>query len=212
MCARILLGLVITMHRDDAIAFACGSLCLQVHSVLPLAMRPVVVSYGAMHAPGDLVTWLAKGARFFTLIKTIAGTRVYDHEDDMLYYANPSTELPAECPEGHAFLCQTVRDLLPDGTATPRLLVMDLVCPRMECPRQRGDTLRRLAHVLSPACHVQWAGDRAALQAFVSSGSVPHEVESLVALRAPLQVIIQEAPAAAKGITALEALKSGGLA
>jgi hypothetical protein len=196
------------MHRDDALAFACGTLCLQVHSVLPLAMKPVTVQHDAIHANKDLVTWLARGARFLTIIKTVVGTRVYDHADDMLYYANPNTELPKDCPEGHAFLCQTVCDRLPDGSSTPRLLVMDLVCPRIDCPRQRGDTLRRLTHVFPSACHVQWAGDMQALQAFVSSGVVPHEIEALVALRSPLQIIREPS----KGIAALESLKTGRLA
>ena len=196
------------MHRDDAIALACGSLCLQVHSVLPLAMQPVCVQRGSIHHSTDLVTWLAKGSRFFTLIKTVVGTRVYDHVDDMLYYANPNTDLHKDCPEGHAFLCQTVCDRHADGSHTPRLLVMDLVCPKIECPRQRGDTLRRLAHVFPAACHVQWAGDMQALRAFVSSGVVPHEVEALVALRSPLQIVREPS----NGITALELLKTGGLA
>ena len=197
------------MHRDDVLAFACGSLCLQVHSVLQLAMQPVAVHRDTIHPATDVVTWLAKDARFLTIIRTIAGTRVYDHEDDMLYYANPNTELPAECPEGHAFLCQSVCDRLPDGSLALRLLVMDLVCPRIDCPRQRGDTLRGLAHAFPPACHIQWAGDMQALQAFVSSGVVPHDIEGLVALRLPLQIVRE---GGVRGIAALESLKTGGLA
>lgn len=197
------------MHRDDVLAFACGSLCLQVHSVLPVAMKPVTVLRDPIDPSTDLVTWLAKDARFLTIIKTVAGTRVYDPEDDLLYCANPNTELPKNFPEGHAFLCQSVCDRLPDGSSVPRLLVMDLVCPRIDCPRQRGDTLRRLAHAFPPACHVQWAGDMQALQAFVSSGVVPHDIEGLVALRLPLQIVRE---GAVRGIAAIESLKKARLA
>jgi hypothetical protein len=195
------------MHRDDAIAFACGPLCLQIHSVLPLAMQPVSIQHHPIQPETDVVTWLARDTRFLTLIKTVSGTRVYDHADDLLYYANPNTELHKDCPEGHAFLCQTVCDRLPDGTLTPRLLITDLVCPRVECPRQRGDTLRRLTPMFSHVCHVQWAGDKQALESFVAQG-MPHEVEALVALRAPLQ--ITRGPTTC--IAALECLRADGLA
>ena len=175
------------MNRDDTIAFACGSLCLQLHSVMPHAMQPVSITSDGITAT-DLVTWLVKGARFLTLIKTAHATLVYDHTDDFLYFANPDTELHKDCPEGHAFLTQTVQDRQPDGSTTQRLLVMDLVCPRIECPRVRGDTLRSLSHLLSHVCHVQWSGYKTALEQFVRSGTVPHEVEGLVALRAPLRL------------------------
>ncbi len=191
------------MHRNDAIAFACGSLCLQVHSVLPHAMLPLVVQSAPIHPSTDVVTWLAKGARILTLIKTSSGTRVYDHADDMLYYANPNTELPKECPDDHAFLCQTVCDTMPDGTQTPRLLVMDLVHPCVQCPRQRGDILRRLTPVFPHVCHVQWAGDKTALERFVAQG-MPHEVEAVIALRAPLQAVRE----GGTKIAALELLKN----
>jgi hypothetical protein len=192
------------MQRDEALAFACGPLCLQVHSILPLAMQPVSICVEPILQGPDVVTWLAKGARFLTLIKTTAGTRVYDHAEDMLYYANPNTELHMDCPEGYAFLCQSVCDALPDGSAVPRLLVMDLVCPRIECPRQRGVTLRRMSHVFPHVCHVQWAGDKLALQRFVESGLVPHAVEAPVALRAPLQLVREPA----SGIAVLNLLQS----
>ena len=155
------------MNRDDAIAFACGALCLQVHTVLPLAMQSASVAVGTVENT-DVVTWLAKGTRFLTLVQTPRGTRVYDHTDDLLYFANPNTELPKGFfPEGHALLCQTVCDRQPNGLPpVPRLLVMDLlVSPPIECPRQRGEALRKLAHHLPHTCHLQWAGDKQALQA-----------------------------------------------
>ena len=193
------------MHRDDAIAFACGPLCLQIHSVLPLAMQPVSIQHHPIQPETDVVTWLAKDARFLTLIRTTGGPRVYDHAEDMLYYANPNTELHKDCPEGNAFLCQSVCDTQPDGSTVPRLLVMDLVCPRIECPRQRGVTLRRMAHMFPHVCHVQWAGDKLALQRFVDSGTVPHPVEAPVALRGPLQLVREPS---ATGIAALNTLQS----
>ena len=166
-------------------------------------MQPVTILNGHIEHTSDVVTWLAKGARFFTLIRTSTGTRVYDHEEDTLYYANPNTELHSECPDGYAFLCQTVCDRQADNTCTPRLLVMDIVYPQVRNPRERGDTLRRMAQLLPHVCHVQWAGERTALEQFVASGSVPHDVETIVALRGPLQLIREPAT----GITALNALK-----
>jgi hypothetical protein len=165
-------------------------------------MQPAKVCNGRIEHSTDVVTWLAKGTRFYTLLRTNTGTRVYDHEEDTLYYANPNTELHRDCPDGYAFLCQTVCDRQPDNTCTPRLLVMDLVCPRIENPRERGDTLRRMAPLLPHVCHVQWAGERTALEQFVSSGSVPHDVETIVALRAPLQLVREPAT----GIAALNSL------
>lgn len=187
------------MNRDDVLAFACGSLCIQVDGVLPAATQGVSVSMTEPIQPDDVVTWLAKGARFLTLIQTSHGTRVYDHADDLLYYAGPLVQLPKkECPESHAFLCQAVWD----HKRVPRLLLTDLVLPAVACPRARGDILRRLAPSLPPSIVLQWAGDRAALQAFIDSGSVPHEVESLVALRRPLQLV----RGSSSGIAALDAL------
>lgn len=196
------------MNRDEVIALVCGPLCLQIHPSLPHAMKPVTISTTPPIQPDvDLVTWIAKDARFLTLFKTQQGTRVYDHADDLLYYANANSELHKDCPEGHGFLCQTVCDRQQDGTTTQRLLVTDLVCPRVDCPRMRGDTLRRMAPLLPHLCHVQWAGDKPVLERFVRSGSIPHEVETLVALRAPLQLVREPVTR----ISALEALELPGL-
>ncbi len=190
------------MNRDDALALACGPLCLQVHEVLVAATQGVSVSVGLVDEGTDVVTWLAKGARFFTLIQTPQGTRVYDHADDLLYLASPAAQLRGDCPCGHAFLCQTVCDQQEGGQATPRLLVMDLVVPAIACPRERNRLLRGLAPVLPPVCHLQWAGDKKALREFVDSGAVPHRVEALVALRAPLHLVRESGT----GISALDVL------
>ena len=194
------------MDRDDALAFACGPLCLEVQTVAPdLLRRPTLLPAPPAHPldpARDLFTWLVEGGRFLILVQTQRGTRVYDAEDDLLYYAAPHAQLAPECPPGHAFLCQTVQDGQPDGTQTPRLLVMDLVAPRIECPARRGEALRGMAHFFPGVCHVQWAGDRAALERFVGSGAVPHRVAGLVALRAPLQLVSETST----GIAALDAL------
>ena len=189
------------MNRDDALAFACGTLCLQVDSVLAYATRGVSVSMTEPVQPDDVVTWLARGARFLTLIQTALGTRVYDHADDLLYYAGPHVQLPPECPLNHAILCQAVWDTV-EGQRIPRLLATDLVTPAISCPRLRGETLRRLAPCLPAAVHPQWSGNRDALQAFLDRQSLPHEVECLVALREPLRLV--RGPVS--GIAALDAL------
>ena len=189
------------MHKDDALALACGTLCLQLHAVLPDAMKKIAVSHDKING-NDLTTWLVKGSRFFTLIQTLSGTRVYDHDGDYLYYANPNTELGRECPDGHAFLAQTVEDRTGESV-TCRLLIMDLVCPKVEDPRKRGEILRAMAHFFPSSCHVQWSGDHAALQSFISNG-MPHEVECIVALREPGRLYREPA---AHGIRVLEMME-----
>jgi len=196
------------MDHDDALAFACGPLCLEVQTVAAEVLRPPSLLPPPAQQPldpdRDLFTWLVEGGRFLTLVQTERGTRVYDAAEDFLYYAAPHAQLAPECPPGHAFLCQTVQDAQPDGARTPRLLVTDLVSPRIECPVRRGEALRGMAHLLPPVCHLQWAGNRAALERFVRSGAVPHRVAGLVALRAPLQLVRE----ASTGIGALDALES----
>lgn len=191
------------MNHDESIAFACGSLCLEIHTVSADTMRaPSFVLVDKLLPDTDLVTWLVEGGRFLTLVQTSRGTRVYDAKDDFLYYATPATQLRSDCPVGHAFLCQTVQDKHSDGSFIPRLLVTDLVEPHIECPVKRGEALRSMAHLLPQVCHVQWAGDLTALEPFVKSGAVPHRVAGLVALRSPLTFAREPAT----GISALDAL------
>jgi hypothetical protein len=189
------------MHKDDALALACGTLCLQVHAILPEVMKKLAVQSDRI-GPSDLTTWLVKGSRFFTLIQTSSGTRVYDHDGDYLYYANPNTELARECPEGHAFLAQTVEDKT-GASVTCRLLIMDIVWPKIDNPRKRGEILRSMGQLFPPSCHVQWSGDRAALESFLSNG-MPHDVECIVALREPGR-LYREPPA--HGIRVLEMME-----
>ena len=194
------------MNRDDTLAFACGAMCLEIHTVDAATLKPPVIAIvPSLHQETDLVTWLVEGGRFLTLIQTSRGTRVYDTEDDFLYFATPHTQLHASCPAGHAFLCQTVQDKQPDGSYTPRLLVTDLVSPRIDCPAKRGEALRGMGPFLPPACHIQWAGNRAALENFVNGGSVPHRVGGLIALRAPL-TLARESTTRIGALDALELL------
>lgn len=189
------------MNRDEALALACGGLCVQLHGIMPEALAPARTSHGDL-SDTDRTTWLVRNARLMTLIQTAEGTRVYDHEGDFLYYASPNVELDARCPEGHAFLAQAVTDREGDAQV-PRLLVLDLVCPRIEDPRRRGSALRAMAHLFPPACHVQWSGERAALERFLARG-MPHDVEAVVALREP-GCLLRERPAP-PGIAALRGL------
>jgi hypothetical protein len=190
-------------ERDETLAFACGALCLEIGAVanLDILSPPVFTVVDKLHPENDLVTWLVEGGRFLILLQSAGGTRVYDTEDDFLYYATPHTQLSADCPVGHAFLCQTVRDREADGSRTLRLLVTDLVSPRIECPVRRGEALRGMAQYLPSVCHVQWAGNHAALKRFVEGGSVPHRVGGLMAMRAPL--VFAREPVT--GIAALDA-------
>lgn len=179
------------MQRDDALALACGGLCLQVHSVPHAATERARVEHGAIGA-GDCTTWLVRGGRLLTLVQTGQGTRVYDHADDTLYYASPCAELPRECPEGTALLAQAVEDRSAHG-GVPRLLVMDILWPRSDNPHQRGADLRGMQRWLPPALHVQWSGERAALERFLAQG-MPHDVECVVALRQQ-GVLVRDPPA-----------------
>jgi len=192
------------MCEPDPVAFACGGLCVEIQSIHPDVLQAPAFTSESIHPTNDLVTWLVDGGRFLLLIQTAGGTRVYDAHGDYLYYAAPHAQLARSCPVGHAFLCQTVQDRS-DGAPVQRLLVTDLASPRVECPRRRGEILRSLAHVLPPLCHLQWAGNREALERFVRGGGVPHRVAGLVALRGPLSLVREPAT----GIAALDALLAG---
>jgi hypothetical protein len=189
------------MATDQGASFVCGALCIELDTVAPDALRAPSVVAGRIDPDKDLVTWLVEGSRFLVLAQTARGTRVYDTHDDYLYYAAPHAHLSPGCPPGHAFLCQTVQDH--GEPPVPRLLVTDLVYPRIECPRARNAVLRSLAHVLPPVCHLQWAGNRAALERFVEGGGVPHRVAGIAALRGPLALVREPT---STGIAALDAL------
>jgi hypothetical protein len=115
-------------------------------------------------------------------------TLAYCHGNNTLFYAKPEFMLKHGTPDGHAFLTQLAEDkeTAGGGPCVPRLLVMDLVTPRIDDPRARYDRLRQLAGPSLPGtCVLQWAGQPDALRAFLNNG-LPHEVAGIVALGAPL--------------------------
>lgn len=169
------------MNPDDVLAHACRGHCIEIwEGGIARSLKPIAFDEAPI-GDKDLTTWLVKGGRLVTVIKTEAGTRIYDHSEDFLYYASPQAQMGRECPAGHAFLAQTVCDR-ENGKQTPRLLVMDLLYPEQRDPAKRGEAVRRLSHSFPPLYHVQWSGDKRCLQAFLAKG-MPHEVEGMVALR-----------------------------
>jgi len=48
-----------------------------------------------------------------------------------MFYANQNFMLKKEAPDGHAFLGQLVEDREAGGLVVPRMLIMDLVCPKV---------------------------------------------------------------------------------
>jgi len=174
------------MQHDDALALVAGSYCLHVNTIMPSTLKKVKVVPSVIQ-DNELTTWMVKGGYFFTLIQTSTGTKVYDHAMDCLFYASPNVEIGKECPEGHAFLVQTVVDKEGENFV-PRLLVMDLVQPVIPSPVQRGEIIRNLSRFFSHICHVQWAGDKRHLEDFLRKG-LPHEVDCIVALREPLCLV-----------------------
>jgi hypothetical protein len=189
------------MDDSDHTVFACASLCLELDTMPPDTLSGPRCVSDRIDPERDLVTWLVEGSRFLVLAQTPRGTRIYDAQDDYLYYAAPYAQLSPACPPGHAFLCQTVQDS--GEPPVPRLLVTDLVAPRIECPHARNAALRALAPLLPSVCHLQWAGKRDALERFVQGGGVPHRVAGIAALRAPL--VLAREPSTT-GIAALDAL------
>lgn len=175
------------MLPEDSLALVCADMCLQVHQILPKVTQPVRIVPGKIDERA-CATWLTKGAQFFTLIKSGTSTLAYCHANRTLYYANPSFRLGDACPDQHAFLAQTVEDREPNGEVTPRLLIMDLVYPTHECPRERGEIVRKLAHTMPNTCTIQWNGDPTCLRSFLQKG-LPHDIEDdIIALGSPLRL------------------------
>jgi len=118
------------MHLRDALQLVCGDICLQVNSVIPGATQGVQIVPGKIDEEAH-ATWLAKGTHLFTLIKCGMMTVVYCHENKTMFYANQNFMLKKEAPDGHAFLGQLVEDREAGGLVVPRMLIMDLVCPKV---------------------------------------------------------------------------------
>jgi hypothetical protein len=178
------------MRLEHAISTVCSEICLQLGPTVAQAAQPVRIAPGKVKETA-LTTWLVHDTQMFTLIKCGVATLAYCHGNNTLFYAKPEFMLKQGTPDGHAFLTQLAedKDAGPNQTFVPRLLVMDLVAPRIDDPRARYEKLRQLAPAcLSGTCVLQWAGQPKALRAFLESG-LPHEVAGIVALGAPLSLV-----------------------
>jgi hypothetical protein len=176
-----------SMQHQDAIACFGGAYCLQ---ICLEGLEPLTYQYKERIPDRDFSTWLVRGAQLFTLLQTPEGTRLYDHQTDFLHYAGADIMIPRGTLENHAFLCQSVRD---DGEV-PRLLIFDLVTPRIENPVERHAVLLRCQAQLPTCCHVQWAGETDALRRFLASNTLPHAVECIASLNKPLVLVKEGTP------------------
>lgn len=175
------------MLLDQAISTVCSEVCLQLGSVVAQAAQPVRITPGKVK-PTALTTWLVHDTHMFTLIKCGIATLAYCHGNNTLFYAKPEFMLKHSTPDGHAFLAQLAEDRQQGGDqpSVPRLLIMDLVVPKIPDPAARYERLRQLAAPCLPGtCVLQWAGHPEALRTFLQNG-LPHEVAGIVALGAPL--------------------------
>jgi len=177
----------------DAISLVCGEICLQLGSIVAQATQPVRLVPGKI-TDASVTTWLVHGTHMFTLIKHGAVTLAYCHGNQTLFYARPEFMLSSTTPDGYSFLAQLAedreREARPDAPpqTTPRLLIMDLVTPRIEEPGKRYDALRALPFGFPPSCVLQWAGHQNALRKFLQGG-LPHEVSGVIALCGPLHMV-----------------------
>lgn len=175
------------MLLEHALSTVCSEVCLQLGASVAQGTQPVRITPGKVKDDA-LTTWLVQDTHMFTLIKSGMATLAYCHGNNTLFYARPEFMLKPTAPDGHAFLTQLAEDRHVDGQgqSVPRLLVMDLVAPRIESPSARYERLRQLAEPSLPgSCVLQWAGHPKALRAFLQNG-LPHDVAGIVALGAPL--------------------------
>ncbi len=167
-----------------ALAVISGPVFVQLDATVLRACHPVKVRTAPQtknHIVPAFFTWRPKKTHVFTLIKTIADTVVYCHDNDTAYYANPCAKLGTAVPAGVAMLAHWCIDDLRDDTKTPHLLVFDIMDQGAADPATRGERLRMLSGALpQPLCVVQWAGNIEALNKFIPT--LPHEVECTVAL------------------------------
>lgn len=174
------------MHLQDALSLICGEICLQVTPVIAQATQAVKIVPGKI-TDASLTTWLVHGTHMFTIIKQGAYTLVFCHENNTLFYAKPDFMLSSSTPDGHAFLAQLAEDREGERTV-PRLLIMDLVSPRIAEPARRQETMRALPGVFPSQCVLQWAGNEKALRKFLQGG-LPHPVAGVIALCGPLHIV-----------------------
>ena len=181
------------MLLQDAISIVCGEICLQLGSNLTQATQAVHVVPGKI-TDSSVTTWLVHDTHMFTLIKHGASTLAYCHGNRTLFYARPEFMLSSTTPDGYSFLTQIAEDrergARPDAppATVPRLLIMDLVTPRIEEPGRRYEALRALPFGFPPSCVLQWAGHQQALRRFLQ-GDLPHQVSGVIALCGPLRIV-----------------------
>jgi hypothetical protein len=159
---------------------------MQLNPALVQATQSIRIVPGKVKE-SSLATWLVRGTHMFTLIKSQDKTLIFCHGNSTLFYARPDFMLHRDMPDGHAYLAQLAEDKESAGIV-PRLLIIDLVMPRVENAQARNQTLRNFSGLFPPSCHLQWAGQVKALREFLKNG-LPHKVEGIVALGNPLQLI-----------------------
>ncbi len=172
------------MDLSEALAFVCAEHFLQVHPSVLGATKTMDIRLSREQlepAKVRCASWIAKGAFFFTILKIQNQTVVYCHANKMMYYTSPNIQLPMQIPNGYAFLGQTAID----NGSFPRLLILDIVEPKIPDPMQRGMELRKFTEFFPSTCHVQWSGDLLALRKFLEKG-LPHAVDGIVSMHEPL--------------------------
>lgn len=175
------------MLLEHALSTVCSEICLQLGASVAQATQAVRLTQGTISCDA-LATWLVSDTHMFTLIKCGSSTLAYCHSNKTLFYAKPEFMLRPTTPDGHAFLAQIAEDRADGGkhSAIPRLLVMDLIYPRILEPNARYKRLLQLSPLCLPeTCVLQWAGQPKALREFLQNG-LPHDVSGIVAFGAPL--------------------------
>jgi len=139
----------------------------------------------------DLCTWKPANAEWIYLLKVLGNTLAYVPSTDTVHYVAPDFCLGSSCPATTVLVCQCVTD--PDDQ--PKLLAVDILCYRSEAacmkPHERYQLLRHMAPHLPARCQVQWCGQRSALTPEFF-GSLPHQVEAMVALGEEPGVVLLE--------------------
>lgn len=171
------------MHFSEALAFVCAEHFLQIHPALFAITKPIEITMTNKKLQSQHTSWMAAKTHWFTLIKHNQKTIVYCHKNNMMYYGSPAVQLHSHMPDGHAFLAQTCMD----NDQFPRLLILDVVTPRLVNPVERGALLRSLAGFFPSTCTIQWVGESDALRKFLRNG-LPHPVECVIELGEPLHI------------------------
>lgn len=176
------------MDLQESLAFVCAEHFLELHPIYNAIMKDITLDKDTSKHTNKIASWLAKDSQWFTLIKHEKQTIVYCHANHMVFYASPNVWLPDGIPNGYAFLCQTTKD----NGIHPRLLVLDLVLPRIPEPVERGYHLREFARFFPSTLHLQWSGDVTALRDFLEGTNMPHAIEGVLYFKEPLCYICEK--------------------